>query len=80
MLFWEESKQLMYQRKCDVETNIYSSLEIFFALYEIKSILHKEYLSNSISTINKLFETSKLRSIVEKQSELTQNSFSLLCE
>lgn len=80
MLFWEESKQLMYQRKCDVETNIYSSLEIFFALYEKKSISHKEYLSNSISTINKLFETSKLRSITEKQSELTQNSFSLLCE
>lgn len=36
MLFRVESKQLMFERKGNVETNVYSGLEIFFPIYEIK--------------------------------------------
>lgn len=36
MLFQGESKQLMFQRKANVETNVYADLEIFLSVYKIK--------------------------------------------
>lgn len=36
MLFQVESKQLMFQRKANVETNVYAEFEIFLPVYKIK--------------------------------------------